>query len=265
MVTEPVALRRVRFIWPVLDLTVRLILAQRFFVSGVLKVANWPAALYLAEHEYRLSGMSAVSAAYTGASIELVCPVLLAAGVLTRYAALPLLILSLLIQVSYNPVDWQLYSAALLGWYAIHGAGPLSLERALPPVARVQRCAHWLRLRLTAPYLALVRVWISLALLLAGLQAKIVFGQSILRAQILLPVSSVAQWPALLNLGCGVLLLVGLATRYVAMVMIIASAAAAMMHSSYFDDVCFAAMLAVLAMFGGGRPSADQLLGTRAN
>jgi uncharacterized membrane protein YphA (DoxX/SURF4 family) len=195
---------------------VRLILAQRFFVSGVLKVANWPAALYLAEHEYRLSGMSAVSAAYTGASIELVCPVLLAAG-------------------------------------------------ALPPVARVQRCAHWLRLRLTAPYLALVRVWISLALLLAGLQAKTVFGQSILRAQILLPVSSVAQWPALLNLGCGVLLLVGLATRYVAMVMIIASAAAAMMHSSYFDDVCFAAMLAVLAMFGGGRPSADQLLGTRAN
>jgi uncharacterized membrane protein YphA (DoxX/SURF4 family) len=94
------------------------------------------------------------------------------------------------------------------------------------------------------------------------LQLKNVLGQSILRAQIVLPVSSVAHWPALLDLACGALLLAGLATRYVAMVMIVATATAATMHSSSIDDIYFAATLALLAMFGGGHPSADQLLGT---
>jgi uncharacterized membrane protein YphA (DoxX/SURF4 family) len=257
MGAEPVPSQRIRLVWPVLDLAVRLIVAQRFFFAGVSKIANWPAALYLAEHQYRVTGMSAASAAYASAAIELVCPVLLAAGVLTRCAALPLLVLSLLVQVSYNPVDSQLYLAALLAWYAIQGAGPLSLGRALPP--------QGLQARLTAPYLALVRVWIALALLLAGLHVKSLFGQSILRVQILLPVSSVAHWPALLNLGCGVLLLAGLATRPVALAMIVGSAATAMTHSWQFDDVYFAATLAVLAMFGGGRASADQWLGSRGN
>ncbi|HEX9781964.1 MAG TPA: hypothetical protein VGA56_04430, partial [Opitutaceae bacterium] len=41
-----------RSVVPMLDLAVRIWLAQAFFVSGVLKVANWDVALTLAREEY---------------------------------------------------------------------------------------------------------------------------------------------------------------------------------------------------------------------
>jgi NADH dehydrogenase/putative oxidoreductase len=40
-----------RVLWPVLDLLIRLWLAQTFFVSGILKAADWDNALYLAANE----------------------------------------------------------------------------------------------------------------------------------------------------------------------------------------------------------------------
>src|SRR5271168_4372242 len=79
--------RRIRSLgWPILDVFVRIGLAEQFFISGLLKITNWQAALYLSENQYRVSWMDPVSAAYVGAAIELVCPILLAAGLLTRYA-----------------------------------------------------------------------------------------------------------------------------------------------------------------------------------
>jgi uncharacterized membrane protein YphA (DoxX/SURF4 family) len=244
---------------PALDLAVRLILARGFLVSAWLKIGNWPAALYLAHNEYRLSWMNPVSAAYSGVAIELVCPLLLAAGLLTRYAAVPMLILSLVVQFNYNPIDSQLFSAALFAWYTIHGAGPWSLDRRLRR-GRIPRGSQWVRAQLSAQFLALLRIWIALALLLAGLHVNSVFGQSILRVELLLPLTSLPGWPAVLSLACGALLLAGLATRYLAIILIIVSAGTAMMHSSFADDVYFAAVLAVLALFGGGRPSADAAL-----
>ena len=41
-----------RFIGPLVDLLARWWLAQAFFVSGVLKLADWDKALYLAANEY---------------------------------------------------------------------------------------------------------------------------------------------------------------------------------------------------------------------
>src|SRR6516225_11185889 len=81
-------------IWPFIDLGIRIWLAQIFFVSGVLKVTNWHTALDLAATEYPVSWMDPVTAAYTGAAIEVICPVFLAAGLMTRYAAVPMLVLS---------------------------------------------------------------------------------------------------------------------------------------------------------------------------
>src|SRR5579864_2807552 len=105
--------------WSTLDLVVRIGLAQQFFVSGLLKVTNWQAALYLAENEYRVSWMNPVTAAYTGAAIEVLCPILLIAGLFTRYTSIPMLILTLVVQFNYNAVDSQLFSAVLLGWLVI--------------------------------------------------------------------------------------------------------------------------------------------------
>ena len=66
--------------WPVLDLVVRLWLAQVFFVSGVLKAANWENALNLAANEYPVSWLDPVTAAWLGVTIEIGGAVLLAHG-----------------------------------------------------------------------------------------------------------------------------------------------------------------------------------------
>ena len=43
------------FVWPKIDLLIRLALAEIFFVLGVLKLTNWNTALYLAAYEYPVS------------------------------------------------------------------------------------------------------------------------------------------------------------------------------------------------------------------
>ncbi len=65
-----------RVCWPLLDLGFRIWLAQQFFVSGVIKVTHWDTALDLAAHEYPVSWMSPTAAAYTGAAIEIIAPII---------------------------------------------------------------------------------------------------------------------------------------------------------------------------------------------
>ncbi len=73
-----------------------------------IKVANWSTARQLARHEYRVSWLDPVTAAWSGAAIELICPVLLVLGLSTRFAALPLLGLSLVIQLEYQALPEHL-------------------------------------------------------------------------------------------------------------------------------------------------------------
>jgi NADH dehydrogenase/putative oxidoreductase len=246
--------------WPVLDLLLRLGIAQGFFISGVLKVTNWEAALYLSAHEYPVRWMDPVLAAWLGAAIELVCPVLLAAGLLTRYAALPLLALTLVEQFSYNALDAQLFTAALLGWYLVQGAGSLSLDAllrrgladsALPLAPRVLRASAWVRERLSPYLLGLLRAWLGLALLLGGAH---------LAAFPWLPLHSASAWPAPLALGAGALLLIGLGTRYTAIALLLLSAGAAMMRSPFAEDAYLFWTLVLLIVQGGGVPSVDALI-----
>ncbi len=120
-------------LYPFLDLAIRLWLAQLFWVSGVLKLANWDNALLLATYEYPVPWLDPATAAALGIAIEVIGPVLLALGLATRLAAIPLLILTLVIQFEYRALDQHLYWAALFGWYVVMGAGPISLDRLLAP------------------------------------------------------------------------------------------------------------------------------------
>jgi len=81
-----------RTLGPLLDLFIRLWLAQSFFASGLVKAADWNTALRLATNEYPVSWLDPVTAAIIGLAIELICPPLIAVGLLTRIAAVPLLI-----------------------------------------------------------------------------------------------------------------------------------------------------------------------------
>lgn len=255
--------------WPKIDLAIRLWLAQLFFVSGVLKLTHWQTALDLAANEYPVSWMTPVTAAYTGVSIELIGAVLLAAGFLTRYAALPLLILSLVIQFSYLPFDNQLFWSALFGWYAIHGAGALSIDAlvrrgladsALPLVPAIVRASAWVRTHGGPVYLSLLRIWLSAALLLAGVQPAAMHGPAAAGWSLWLPLATAVSVPGSVALIAGVFLLLGLATRYVSVLLAASLMIGAMMDPRLSDSAYLLMIFALFVSFGGGVLSADRLI-----
>ena len=157
-------------VYPFLDLAIRLWLAQVFWVSGILKLANWDNALTLATYEYPVAWLDPTTAAALGIAIEIVGPVLLAFGLATWLAAIPLLILTLVIQFEYRALDQHLYQAALLGWYLVMGPGPLALDRLLGPglatsALPLARPLAWLYAALTrylGPiYQLALRLWLA--------------------------------------------------------------------------------------------------------
>jgi NADH dehydrogenase FAD-containing subunit/uncharacterized membrane protein YphA (DoxX/SURF4 family) len=236
------------------DLGVRLWLSQAFIVSGLLKIANWDNALYLSANEYPVSWLDPVTAAYLGAGIEILCPIFLAAGLFTRAAALPMLILSLVIQFSYRTLDINLYWAALFGWFVVFGAGPLSLDRqfaaglrnsALPFVARAMRVTAELERWGGPAYRLILRLWLALAL--SGL---------------VLPASF---FPSMSSGGLGVvaapLMALGAATPVVCALLIISQLGATMMGSDGAQpDALW--LLGMLGACGAGPLSLDRLIRT---
>jgi putative oxidoreductase len=255
--------------WPFIDLGIRIWLAQIFFVSGVLKVTNWHTALDLAASEYPVSWMNPVTAAYTGAAIEVICPVFLAVGLMTRYAALPMLILSLVIQFSYQSFDSQLFWACLFGWYAVQGAGPLSLDRvlrrglaesAIPLAARIVRASAAVRVRIAPVYLSAMRIWLGTALLLSG--AGTFAGGSGAALAHWLPLETMGHNPARLALYAGLCMLVGFGTRYVAIGLMVLTAFGAMMDVRLGNEIYLLMTLAILTAYGPGPISVDSVLAT---
>ncbi len=251
--------------WPKIDLAIRLWLAQLFFVSGVLKLTHWDTALQLSAQEYPVSWMDPVTAAYVGVGIELLGAVLLAAGFMTRYAAIPMLILSLVIQFFYLPFDNQLFWAILLGWYVIHGAGAFSIDAlirrgladsALPWVPAIVRASARVRAHLSPYYLLVARLWLGAALMLAVLRpaaTAATWGQW-------LPLATAAQVPQAVALGAGALLIAGLATRYAAIALVLSLVVGAMADPRLSDAAYLLMLCALFVAFGAGAPSADGLL-----
>jgi putative oxidoreductase len=255
--------------WPKVELATRLWLAQIYFVSGVLKLTHWDTALYLATHEYPVSWASAGSAAAIGASIEVIGGALLAAGFMTRYAAAPMLALALVAQFAYLPFDNQLFWAALFAWYAVCGAGPISVDSvlrrgladsALPVIPRIVNFTEGVRNRCGPIYLSVVRLWLGAALLLAVLRPDAAHGDSAAGLAVWLPVMTASHLPAIEALIVGGLLVLGLGTRYTAAALIIAVSVCGMMDARMTDTVYLLMLCAIFVIFGGGRLSLDSVI-----
>ncbi len=113
---------------PLLVLVIRLWMARIFWYSGLTKITDWQATLYLFANEYRVPFIPPEIAAYLAATAELTCPVLLVLGFATRLATLPLLLMTAVIQFTYlNFID-HFYWALLLTTLLCYGPGPLSLD-----------------------------------------------------------------------------------------------------------------------------------------
>ncbi|BAI74587.1 hypothetical protein AZL_a10560 (plasmid) [Azospirillum sp. B510] len=129
---------------PLFDLAVRLTMAPIFFRSGLQKIGDWPATVFLFQEEYRVPLLPPDAAALLAAATELTMPVLLVLGLATRLAALPLLAMALVIQFvlgAENPAFsnpqhyfWMLLLAGLI----VRGGGRLSLDHWLLCINRRQ-------------------------------------------------------------------------------------------------------------------------------
>ena len=121
---------------PVLDLAIRLYVAQVFFRSGLLKIGNWDGTLYLFENEYKVPLLPPEPAAWLGTFAELFFPVFLALGFATRFAALSLSVFNIVAVLSFWHVLSQNQAALNSHWYwgvllavtLFHGPGKFSLD-----------------------------------------------------------------------------------------------------------------------------------------
>lgn len=112
-------------------LACRLWMANVFFKSGRNKFANMDTTVYLFEYEYDLPLISPVFAAYSGTFFELVCPIFLAFGLLNRFAVLPLIIMTLVIQFLVIQNTEHFYWLFLLATIFTFGSGRISVDRIL--------------------------------------------------------------------------------------------------------------------------------------
>lgn len=121
---------------PIVDLAVRLFVAAVFFKSGMTKIANWPSTVSLFENVYAVPLLPPEPAALLATGVELVFPLLLAAGLGARLAAFVLFAFNAVAAISYPELsevglrDHQTWGLLLLVTL-LHGPGALSLDRAL--------------------------------------------------------------------------------------------------------------------------------------
>lgn len=120
----------------VVDLAIRLYIAQVFFRSGLLKLGNWDGTLYLFRNEYRVPLLPAEAAAWLGTFGELAFPPLLALGLAARFAALSLSVFNVVAVISFWHVLGGNEAALMSHFYwglllfvtLCHGPGKLSLD-----------------------------------------------------------------------------------------------------------------------------------------
>ena len=122
-----------RFPLAILQLIFRFSVASVFFKSGHSKILSWDTTILLFTNEYRVPVLSPEVAATLAASCELGGSVLIAIGLLTRLATLPLLGMVFVIQTFVYPENWveHLTWAAMLVFLLTRGPGPISLDHLL--------------------------------------------------------------------------------------------------------------------------------------
>lgn len=123
-----------------LGLFLRLYVGWQFFKAGMVKLGDWSATLALFREEYHVPLLPPELAAYLGAAGELVLPLLLFAGLLSRPAALALLLVNGMAVLSYPQlfsfdcpaaINDHFYWGIMLLALLVYGPGRISLDQAL--------------------------------------------------------------------------------------------------------------------------------------
>jgi putative oxidoreductase len=267
-----------RLLSPVLDVLIRLWLAEGFLVADVMQHMPVDQATVRDHLPPSASLFAALAATGFGIFVQTICPVLLAAGLFTRFAALALLLQVLVLQI---PGHAQLapYSVALLGWTVVLGPGPLSLDgmfrpgmgaAALPFVGLVSRGLAGLTRRVGPLYALLLRLWIAAGLTaialggVKGLTNMLPAGMATPMGMAWLPqmpgmAAELASW-ALLALAA--LLALGLLTRAVALILIVLIPTGMLSWGGHFGWITLLnlPLLGLPLFYGAGAISLDHAI-----
>jgi putative oxidoreductase len=130
------AVRAITTLTPVLDLAIRIWVADAFFKSGLTKIMSWDTTIALFENEYAVPLLPPEIAAYLGTATELGIPVLLVLGLFTRPAALFLFVFNIIAVISYPDLSEgglkdHIYWGLLLLVTFFHGPGKLSVDHLI--------------------------------------------------------------------------------------------------------------------------------------
>jgi len=116
-----------RFPYSVLALAARIFPAAVFWQSGETKVNGWglsDSAVDLFRDEYKLPLIDPTVAAYLAAFAEHFFPILLVLGLASRFAALALLFMTLVIEVFVYPDAWPTHGVWATCFLVIIARGP---------------------------------------------------------------------------------------------------------------------------------------------
>ncbi|MBI3903095.1 MAG: DoxX family protein [Nitrosomonadales bacterium] len=124
------------YLAPLMDMGLRLYLANIFFKSGLTKVQSWDSTLYLFSDVYHVPLLPPEVAATLAAGAELGLSVLLVLGLFGRFAAAGLFILNLVAVISYADlseagINQHLSWGILLGVLLILGRSKWSIDNRL--------------------------------------------------------------------------------------------------------------------------------------
>ena len=122
------------YLQPVLLLGARFYAAWVFFASGLTKLRDWESTLLLFEYEYSVPFLNFELAAYLATFGEIVLPILLVLGLLTRFSALGIFIINIIAVISLEEIApaayilhilWGILTAQLI----VFGGGYLSIDK----------------------------------------------------------------------------------------------------------------------------------------
>ena len=105
---------KVSMLEPVALLAARLYVGWAFFSSGLTKLNNWDSTLFLFEEEYHVPLLPYELAAYLGTAAEIILPLLLMAGLASRFSALGLFFVNIVAVISLENIAAAAYAQHVL-------------------------------------------------------------------------------------------------------------------------------------------------------
>jgi len=109
-------------------LSMRIWMARIFWYSGLTKISDWNSTLYLFKFEYKIPILAPELAACLSTTVELCAPILLVLGFASRLAAVPMICMAMIIQITYLQMTEHFYWIFILITIFIFGAGKFSID-----------------------------------------------------------------------------------------------------------------------------------------